>query len=311
MYKEGININTVSIEKLKTLPGIGDNLARSILLHRELKSEFVNPEELKSILPEKVFSAISNDYNVYAVSPVVWKTRITTDPLKLYDRDFEIHFGPSGVIAVRKKSEVSLVGFSNEESFFRALAKMVSARGFVFAVRKFFGWKIPVKALFLVEIPDYDELEKFLCRVEVSAIYSVSAEDFVKSSGVFRNVSRKILEGTVREFSPIQKISNGIFELHAIYPPHNSENSLRFAFLLTYGAIKGLFMYNMGVSDQKNLVHSKFAEDIKDVKFVFSPDVDVIPILRNFCSDPLIVDAKKNSVLVSDGNLIYPAFSVR
>ncbi len=305
MYKEGINVNTVSVEKLKELPGIGENLARSILLHRELKSEFVNPEELKSILPEKVFSAIASDYNIYAVSPTVWKTRITTDPLKLYDKDFEIHFDETGVIVMKKKNDIFLIGFNNSDKLKKKISRMVSVRGFLFSVKKFFGWKIPVKLLALIGIPDYDELENFLDFFEVSVIYSTHATDFVKSSGTFRNVSRKILEGKIKEFCPEHKISDGILSLNAIYPSHTGNGSLRFAFILIYGGMKGLFLFNMGVADQKNLIHSKFSDEMKNVNFIYSSGIDSIPLLKNYCGDPFVAGGKGRSVLISDGNLIY------
>ena len=44
-----VNINTAGLEELKTLPGIGDSKARSIIAYREKNGAFKTIEDIKSV----------------------------------------------------------------------------------------------------------------------------------------------------------------------------------------------------------------------------------------------------------------------
>ncbi|WP_346904082.1 ComEA family DNA-binding protein, partial [Faecalicatena contorta] len=57
-----ININTAAKEELKTLPGIGDAKADSIISYREANGGFQTVEELKQVegIKEGVFNKIKD-----------------------------------------------------------------------------------------------------------------------------------------------------------------------------------------------------------------------------------------------------------
>ncbi|MGD8188987.1 helix-hairpin-helix domain-containing protein [Brevibacillus ginsengisoli] len=59
---ERVNINTASIEQLKTLPGIGETRAKAIISYRESKGEFRSIEQLQEIqgIGEKLFAKIKD-----------------------------------------------------------------------------------------------------------------------------------------------------------------------------------------------------------------------------------------------------------
>jgi len=304
MYKEGINLNTVSIEKLKTLPGIGDNLSKSIILHRELKSEFVNPDEFKNIIPEKVYSAIAQDYNIYTVSPYVWKTRITNILMQLYDSDLKIHFYKKETAVVCYKKQIYLIGFSNDRNFQKKMEVILGKTGFFQTVRKTFGWKVPVKALILTGIPDIGELDVFLSRIEVDKIFCREMDDILNSGSSCENIVDKILKEKIKKFLPPLRISEDVFEIFPVYP-EKTANPLAFSLVVQFGLVSVLFMYNMGVSDQKNLLQSRSSFKIKNASVIVSHEVDPIPVLKDFCGGPVLIQIPPVKTISSDGNLIY------
>lgn len=55
-----VNINSADLEELKTLPGIGDSKARSIIAYREKNGAFENPEDIKNVdgIGEGVFAKL-------------------------------------------------------------------------------------------------------------------------------------------------------------------------------------------------------------------------------------------------------------
>lgn len=55
-----VNINSADLEELKTLPGIGDSKARSIIAYREENGAFENPEDIKNVdgIGEGVFAKL-------------------------------------------------------------------------------------------------------------------------------------------------------------------------------------------------------------------------------------------------------------
>ncbi len=304
MYKEGINLNTVSIEELKILPGIGDNLSRSIILHRELKSEFVNPEEFKSIVPEKVYSGIAQDHNIYTVSPHVWKTRITNIPLQLYGSDLKIYFYKNEAAVVCYKKQIYLIGFSNDVNFRNKIEEILGKAGFFHTVRKIFGWRVPVKALILTGIPDIGELDVFLSRFEVGKIFCKGMDEILSSGSSYGNVSGKISDGKVKNFLPPSKISEDFFVIFPVYP-EKLNNPLAFALVVQFGSVAALFMYNMSVGDQKALLQSRNSFRIKNVRIIVPYAVDPIPVLKDFCGNPVLIQNPPVKSVTSDGNLIY------
>lgn len=304
MYKKGINLNTVSIEKLRTLPGIGDNLSKSIILHRELKSEFVNPDEFKNIVPEKIYSAIAQDYNIYTVSPYVWKTRITNILIQLYNSELKIHFYKKETAVVCCKKQIYLIGFSNDRNFQKKIEMILGKAGFFQTIRKTFGWKVPVKALILTGIPDIGELDVFLSHVEVETIFCREMDDILSSGSSYENIVDRILKEKIKEFLPPARISEDFFEIFPVYP-EKLTNPLAFSFVVQFGSVSALFMYNMGVSDQKNLLQSRSSFKIKDARVIVSHAVDPIPVLKDFCGNPVLIRIPPVKSISSDGNLIY------
>ena len=57
-----VNINTAGLEELKTLPGIGDSKARSIIAYREKNGAFVSIEDIKKIegIKDGVFAKLED-----------------------------------------------------------------------------------------------------------------------------------------------------------------------------------------------------------------------------------------------------------
>jgi len=301
MYKEGINLNTVSREKLKTLPGIGDELSRSVILHRELKSEFVSPEEFKRIVPESVYSVIIKDYNIYTVSPFAWKRRITNQRNFLYDEDLKIFFVDE-VVFINLLNESYLINFSTDDSFYRFVARKKGEVGFLGALRSFFGKKIAFDFLIITELPDTDYLDEFLKKFEARRIFSKNAFA-LEASPKYRSISAYIQQEKIKELSAFSHREDH-FEFFS-FPPEREKMDT--GLLLKYGEVKGFFMFNMSVLFQKQLLHSKESSFLKDVKFLYCHKTEPISTLTEFMGDPFIVKAgdKKLKGIFSDGNLIY------
>ncbi len=61
-----VNINTAGVEELKTLPGIGDSKAQSIIAYREANGAFQSIEDIKQIdgIKDGVFSKIEGSIKV-------------------------------------------------------------------------------------------------------------------------------------------------------------------------------------------------------------------------------------------------------
>ena len=61
-----ININTASLEQLKTLSGIGDVLASNIIEYRETNGGFKNKEELMNVkrIGEKIYNSIKDKIKI-------------------------------------------------------------------------------------------------------------------------------------------------------------------------------------------------------------------------------------------------------
>jgi len=304
MYKEGINLNTVSVEELKSLPGIGDNLSRSIILHRELKSEFVNPEEFKSIVSEKVYSCIVQEHNIYTVSPYVWKTRITNILGQLVGCDLKIYFYKNETAVICYKKQIYLIGFSNDGDFRKKIEALLGQAGFLLTVRKAFGWKASVTSLILTGIPDFGELDVFLSRFDVGKIFCRGMDETLNLGNSYLNIAGKILDGKIKDFLPPLKISEDFFMIFPVYP-EKLNNPLACSLVVQFGSVSALFMYNMGVSDQKNLLQSRNSFRIKNVKIIVSHGVDPIPALKDFYGNPVLIRIPPVKSVISDGNLIY------
>ena len=66
-----ININTADESTLSNLPGIGPELARRIILHREKNGPFQNPEDIMTVsgIGEKTYAAMEGLITCQEVNP--------------------------------------------------------------------------------------------------------------------------------------------------------------------------------------------------------------------------------------------------
>ena len=61
-----VNINTASVEELKTLNGIGESKAKAIVEYRTVKGKFKNIEQIKEVngISETIFTKIKDNITV-------------------------------------------------------------------------------------------------------------------------------------------------------------------------------------------------------------------------------------------------------
>ena len=305
MHKEGINLNTVTIEKLKTLPGIGDNLARSIILHRELKSEFVNPDEFKSIVPEKVYSDIAKNYNIYAVSPFAWKSRIVQDEFKLYNRDLGVYFiGAPPAVVIHFLDKLYVLGFTLSPNLRYTIYGILGEGGLFLTLKKFFGWKASLEALVLAETPDMNELESFLSEYSVGRILIPDSGLIMTSGSAYKNISDMLMTEKVKAFAPSVKITGESFEICPVYPL-KSTGVLSAALLARYGEVGILFLFNIAAGDEKNMIETEVSEKLRTVKIICFFGAKPTPLLTKFCGNPLIIKTGDAGTVFCDGNVAY------
>jgi len=319
MYKKGINLNTVTIEMLKTLPGIGDNLARSLALHRELKSEFVNPTEFSAIVPEHVYSGIAAEYNIYAVAPAVWKSRITNEKNKLYNSDFKMFFLEGSSLAVSIEKNVYIINIPPDGELRKSgIEAILHETGAIAGLKKFFGWRPEVKTLLLPELPEMEKLNNFLARYDTASLLCLH-EDWVLTTGSrHKHIADMIMAKKIKVISASVKIKSGDFEIKMFNPVPGKKVS-GCAFLISFGAVSILLMFNMTNADQKDFINTQADTDKILPNAVYfhvdggAPgDIENIagrpaPIqaFMQFCGFPKLIDIRKDREFISDGNLIY------
>ncbi len=305
MYKEGINLNTVTVETLKTLPGIGDNLARSLALHRELKSEFVNPSEFSAIVPEHVYSGIAKDYNIYAVSPQVWKSRITNEKNKLYNSNFKIFFLEGSSIALNINKNVHIINLPPGEELRKSgIEDMLHETGALAGLKKFFGWKPAVKTLLLQELPDMAKLNNFLARYDTASLLCVHEDEILNMGSKYKCITAMIMSKNIKLIAAPGKIKSGDFEIKMVYPVAETKSSAC-SLLLSFGSISILLMFNMTDSDQLDFIGKQTGADEIRPNALYSCGSEPLPVFMQFCGSPKLIDPRKEKKLISDGNLIY------
>ncbi len=319
MYKKGINLNTVTVEMLKTLPGIGDNLARSLALHRELKSEFVNPTEFSAIVPEHVYSGIADEYNIYAVAPAVWKTRITNEKNKLYNSDFKIFFLEGSSLAVSIEKNVYIINIPPDGELKKAgIEDILHETGALAGLKKFLGWKPAVETLLLAELPEMDRLNKFLARYDTATLFCLNEDEILTTGSKHKYITDMIMAKKIKLINASGKIKSGNFEIK-MFNPSPGKKSSSCAVLISFGTVSILLMFNMTNADQIDFINKQTGpgkiqpnavclyvdEDapgcIKDTAGRATP----VQAFMQFCGFPKLIDIHRDRELISDGNLIY------
>ena len=298
MYKKGINLNTVTVETLKTLPGIGDNLARSLALHRELKSEFVNPSEFSAIVPEHVYSGIVKDYNIYAVSPHVWKSRVTSEINKLYSPDLTVFFSENSSLTVSLNRDIYVI---NIPAGIKLERDVLHETGAIAGLKRLMGWRPKIKALVLTGSPDMDTLNRFLARYDAASLFCAREDDMLSAGSKQKFITKMIMAQKIKVFSSAAKIKSDDFEIKMFAPSGDSPGR---AILIAFGAVSVLLMFNMAEADQMALIHDPAARGLIP-NAVCAYGAAPVGIFMSFCSSPELIDIRKKKKLISDGNLIY------
>ncbi|MDO9514086.1 MAG: helix-hairpin-helix domain-containing protein [Elusimicrobiota bacterium] len=303
MYKKGINLNTITVETLKTLPGIGDNLARSLALHRELKSEFVNPSEFSAIVPEHVYSEIVKEHNIYAVSPHVWKSRITNEINKLLNLDLTIFFLENSSLAVSIEKNIYIINLPQGGKVRHSgIENILRETGAIAGFKRFMGWRPEIKALLLTGLDDMEALNRFLARYNTSSIFCVREDEILNTGSKQKFIAEMIMAKKVKTFGSGGTIKNGEFFEIKMLPPSGESSGC--ALMISFGSVSVLLMFNMTESDQRDLIHAPAGAGLRP-NAVCSWGTSPLPVFMQFCSSPELIDTRKKKKLISDGNLIY------
>jgi len=270
MVKKGININLLELWDFESL-GIKENLASKIIEERKLKGEFVNPEEIRDIVGKEIYSEILRNYNIYAVSKIIWERRITSNKYNLYEDTLDICFLSDNSVCLKFKKKVVLLGidFSLEQ-----LLKELNAKGLFSFISK-----PRIDAIFFMEDKNLVKLDNLKKRFNVSKVYSEA-----------------LFHGREIDFED--------FKIKVLYPI-KEEKQETLVLKLDIGELSFIFLNGATFKIQKDILNNIFSSILHSKIIFVKKGIEVYTEFLREAGFPSVINYEKGIKIFTDGTLVH------